>query len=329
MDQERPRGYRSIFWPLLLIGVGVLWLMANLGWLPTWSWGELWRLWPLFLIGVGLDLLFGRRSPLLGAVLAIAVIALAAALIFVWAPAGPAPARVTTDTYSEPLGSASSARVEIGPSVGSVSLRPLAGGGTLFEAEVTHVGELEYEVDGQAERFISLRQGSEGIHINWPGSEDLDWTIGLSPDVPLELAFDGGVGDATLDLEDLQITDLSIEGDVGDIHLDLPAMSTTYSVWFDGGVGDADIAIEEGSALTLHIEGDVGNVRIDLPAGAAARVEATADVGSVQLPSGWIQIEGDQAFVGVEGVWETEGYDQADLQILIVFDGGVGDLIIR
>jgi hypothetical protein len=236
---------------------------------------------------------------------------------------------VTTDTYREPLGSASSARVEIGPSVGSVSVRPLASGAALFEAEVTHVGELEYEVSGLAERSISLRQGSEGIHLIWPEGEDLDWTIGLSPDVPLELTFDGGVGDATLDLADLQITGLEIEGDVGDIHLDLPAMSTTYSVRFDGGVGDADIAIEGGSALTLDIEGDVGNVRIDLPTGAAARVEATADVGSVQLPSGWIQIEGDQAFVGVEGVWETEGFDQADLQILILFDGGVGDLIIR
>jgi hypothetical protein len=329
MTEERPRTYRSIFWPLLLIGAGVLWLMANLGWIPEWEWWEFWRLWPLLLIGIGLDLLFGRRSPLVGAILAIAVIAVAGMLILNWIPTGPAPLQVRTSSYSEPLGEASSAVVELGPSVGSVTVSPVSEGANLFEAEVTYVGELVYETSGGEARSIRLRQAPGGLHINWPEGEDLEWTIGLSQDVPLDLSFDGGVGDATLDLSDLRITNLEINEGVGDIRLDLPSTGDAYTVRLDGGVGDADITLEEGAAVTLDIQGDVGSVRIDLPGGAAARVEAEADIGSVQLPSGWIQIEGESEFVGVHGVWQTEGYDQAELRILILFDGGVGDLTIR
>jgi len=43
MSTEHPRGYRSIFWPILLVGVGVIWLLANLEIIPGWNWWNLWR----------------------------------------------------------------------------------------------------------------------------------------------------------------------------------------------------------------------------------------------------------------------------------------------
>ena len=49
--------YRSLFWPVVLIGVGVIWLLANLNVIPA---GGLWilaRFWPLLLVWIGLDIL--------------------------------------------------------------------------------------------------------------------------------------------------------------------------------------------------------------------------------------------------------------------------------
>ena len=57
------RRYRSLFWPMVLIGVGVVWLLGNIGVIRPASLGVLVSFWPLILIFIGLDILFGRRSP--------------------------------------------------------------------------------------------------------------------------------------------------------------------------------------------------------------------------------------------------------------------------
>ena len=44
---EPQRGYRSMFWPILLIGVGVVVLLANMGVIGATNWWDMWRLWPI------------------------------------------------------------------------------------------------------------------------------------------------------------------------------------------------------------------------------------------------------------------------------------------
>ena len=56
------RRYRSLFWPVILIGIGVLWLLGNLGIIEPVSLGGLLRFWPVLLIVAGLDMDF-RRVP--------------------------------------------------------------------------------------------------------------------------------------------------------------------------------------------------------------------------------------------------------------------------
>src|ERR671937_25958 len=41
-----PRRRGTVVWPLLLIAVGSLLLLQNLGLLPWSLWGQIWRLWP-------------------------------------------------------------------------------------------------------------------------------------------------------------------------------------------------------------------------------------------------------------------------------------------
>ena len=62
---SRPR-YRSFFWPMILIGVGLVWFLANINVIPNFNPLALFNLWPLLLIAIGLDLLFGRKSALVG-----------------------------------------------------------------------------------------------------------------------------------------------------------------------------------------------------------------------------------------------------------------------
>jgi hypothetical protein len=60
---------RDLFWPVLMAGFGLLWLLVNLNYLPMENMAVLIGLWPALLVAAGLDLLVGRRWPLAGALL--------------------------------------------------------------------------------------------------------------------------------------------------------------------------------------------------------------------------------------------------------------------
>lgn len=74
----------DLFWPIIMIGVGVIASLTYLNWLPE---DNLWmvvNLWPLLLIVAGLGVLFRGRSPWFGAALGVLLVA----VIFVAAFAG-------------------------------------------------------------------------------------------------------------------------------------------------------------------------------------------------------------------------------------------------
>jgi hypothetical protein len=82
---RKPDGEREdLFWPVLMIGVGVIAILAYQGWLPEENLLMLLNLWPLLLIVAGLGLLFRGRSPWVGALLGVSVLA----VIFIAAFAG-------------------------------------------------------------------------------------------------------------------------------------------------------------------------------------------------------------------------------------------------
>ena len=54
MDSHHDRG--GLVGPILLIGLGLVFLLTNLGMLSTSIWGVLLRIWPVILIAIGVDL---------------------------------------------------------------------------------------------------------------------------------------------------------------------------------------------------------------------------------------------------------------------------------
>jgi drug/metabolite transporter (DMT)-like permease len=75
----------DLFWPILMIGVGVVASLAYLNVIPAANLWVVLSLWPLLLIVLGVGVLLRGRSPWIGAVLGVLVVA----VIFVVAFAGP------------------------------------------------------------------------------------------------------------------------------------------------------------------------------------------------------------------------------------------------
>lgn len=331
--------YRSLFWPVVLIGAGVIWLLANFNIISAQNLVVLFRLWPIILIIIGLDLLFGRQSPAAGALIGVGAVVLLVLLMLVGPSIGlGADLDIITETFSEPRGDASSARIDLNASVGKVTVNTLEDSGDLISAEIAHIGEIDFITSGESEKVVSISQRGEqsaNFGFGWFGAfldpaDELRWKISLNPDVPLFLSINSGVGDGTYDLRELQLTGLDVNAGVGSMSFQLPSMEDSYPVEVSGGTGDVTITIAEGAAVELDINGGVGNMTVDVPDGAALRVDANSGVGNINLPGNLQRISGDDdSPVGDDGVWETEGFDSAERRITITFDGGVGNLSVR
>ena len=334
---QRSRG-RSLFWPLVLIGVGLVWLLSNLGVLQPASIGVLFRLWPLVLIIIGLDLLFGRQSPAIGTLIGVGGVALIIVLMLIGPSLGWVSAADVKDaSYSEPVGEATSAVVNLDLSVASTDVRAISNSNNLFEADLRYVGDVNFNVSGQAEKTVTLKQPEQSnVSFNfWDWGlfnpdQNLHWNIGLSPNVPIALQVHSGVSSSILDLSDLQLTGLNVSSGVGSLTLTLPAMDTAYDVQINGGTGSSDIKVGEGAAINFNINGGVGSVTIDVPDGAAVHVVASTGVGGIDVPSNYKRISGsDDNFVGDKGEWESPNYAESDRQINIEFEGGVGSFSLH
>jgi hypothetical protein len=188
--------YRSLFWPVLLIGIGAIWLLVNLGFISPAGIGLLFNLWPLILIALGLDLLFGRRSALIGALIALLTLAVIVALLVAapWLPLATAP-EVKTETFSEPLGETTSAHVILDLWSDPATVRSLSGSSSLIEVEAAYTGQVNFEVSGGQEKTIRLSHSLGGVPVfSFDFGKGRNTDIRLNPDVPVDLDIDIGSG---------------------------------------------------------------------------------------------------------------------------------------
>ncbi len=328
--ETHPRA-RSLFFPILLIGDGLIWLLANFNVIPDLNWAMLWRLWPLALIAAGLDLLFGRSHPLVGALVGLLTVGLAVALLVVGPRMGlmPAAPQLTTERFSEPLEGATAANITLDLAQYPTTVSALSGSDTLIDAELTHSGDVRFDATGGAQRQVRLAYSS-GLTFFFPdftGTEGT-WNIGLSPAVPLDLNVDAGSGGAELDLSELALSGLVIDAGSGAVALTRPAAEAFYEVRIDGGSGAQTVEVPSGVAATLYYDGGSGSLRLAVAEDAAVRLEVRdSGSGRVRVPSEWDEIEaGDDD----EGIWQSATYeDSEDRQMLVIVeDLGSGEIVI-
>lgn len=343
--------YRSLFWPLLFIGIGVVYLLGNIGVIPAPSWGMLWRLWPLALVAAGLDLLFGRRSPIIGGLLGLLLVAGVVAFLIA-APSLDLGGEAHTETIRAALDQAESATVYLDLDQYPTEITALVDSTDLIYGELDTYGDIDLNVSGSQEVTIRLKQNDPYMDgFNWNLSTfDMRWDIGLSPSIPLDLNLDVGSGSADLWLEDLQLSDLFIDSGSGSVEAVLPPGD--YPFELDSGSGSVSLSFSEGLESNMRIETGSGSVRISLDGQSNATLQVDSGSGSVTfiLPddvglrlvvrdggSGSVNPRSDMDLVDDlhdddddVGIWETAGYDQAEYQIEIIFDdAGSGSINLR
>lgn len=229
-------------------------------------------------------------------------------------------------SLSEPLDQAASAQIEIAFPVGQASVKALEPGSPkLFEAELTYVGEYEFDVSGGAERVISLRQKSSAASdfgAMAGKAKDLRWDIALARDLPIHLSISGGVGEAKIDLSGLQIDALKMATGVGKLLATLPAQEDPLAASVSGGVGITEATIPAGAYGALDITGGLGAVNVTAPESTAVRVEGKAGLGAIDLPERFVRVS-DEKSARSRLIWQTADFADAERRMIIRYTGGV------
>src|SRR4030042_3798107 len=118
---SRSTGRGTIVWGLILIIVGLVWFLNNVGYLPGNFWRTLWRFWPVLIILIGLEVaLRGFSNRVAVPLLLLAVVAAAAGVVVV-APTLP-PEGLVADSFPTEMGALAQALIELEIDNGNMSI---------------------------------------------------------------------------------------------------------------------------------------------------------------------------------------------------------------
>ncbi len=298
MNERHER--ESIVGPILLIGLGVIFLLNNLGLLAWHSWGTLLRLWPVLLIAWGIELIFGDDS-IWGQIIAAALI-VAALAGAVWLTATPSRLGAEqTLEISHPLDDAARATIRLERGAGRIIVDALEDSTDLVEGVAYHLkGEKireDYDKVGN-EAIFTLTSQNLFAQFTPQSSASPAWELSLNPRPDLTLNADLGVGEFSFDLSDMNLDEVVI----------------------DFAVGSTTVTLPEAGDYTLDIDGAIGQIIIEVPRGTAVRIDPdTALVGS-DFPASYR--EAGDAYV-------SPGYDEAESYAEVAVDLAIGSVDVR
>jgi len=293
----------GLFWPLLLITIGIVFLLVNFGYIPGVTVLSLLSLWPLLLILAGVDIAIGRRWPLAALGIDVAVIALGLALLA---------------TQPALLG---------GP---FFTFDGTAGGVREVSVARQSATSLSLDINGGAGRF-RVSGGSTALVEAHSASEDLrlrraDFASGgQHADVRIDQSGTRRFGGATIDVEtrianDIP-TELSINGGAGEFIIDLSSVTISSA---ELNVGAASLTLtlpKPTAAVSIEVNAGASNIVIEVPDGVEVRVTTTGALLTLRSSNGRVAVSGSTA--------ETSGYGSASARITVRVTAGASSVTIR
>jgi hypothetical protein len=327
---DNNRHYRSFFWPTLLIGVGLVWLLVNLGIIAPFNVSTLLQLWPLLLIIMGLDILLGRRFAWIGSLIGLlAVGGVVAFLILSPKTTVTNETGITTETFSAPVEQTTLVNYNFETASEPVEIYALGQSNNLIDANLSHYGRVGFVDNGTSTRTIHIYEdNTSNDWLNWDFSfNQLKWNIGLNSEIPTNLILDGGSGSINADLSGIQLEELTADLGSGASNFTLPQVENGFAASVDSGSGSVNISLPAETEVKLRLQSGSGAVNVSLPSGAAVRVEVMdSGSGSLHLPNSLTQLSGDNE----TGNWESTGYANAAIKILIqIINQGSGSISIH
>lgn len=223
----------GIFWGSLIILIGILFLLDNLGLLPI-NAGAL--IWPLALIMAGIWILLGRSRSRSHSV----------------------------ETLTLPIEGASSAEVHIKHGAGKLEIGSRASSGELLSGKFG--GGVESDVVRQNESVkVTLKTPSDAVFDlpwNWE-TTGYSWQLELTPEISLSLILETGASESFLDLEASRVNHLRIKTGASSTRITTPKHTGLTRLEVESGAASVDIRLPEGVAGRIKVKSGLAGISID------------------------------------------------------------------
>jgi hypothetical protein len=294
MTFESPRRTPSLAFPLVLIALGVVFLLANAGYMGRISWMDVAQLWPVLLVILGLDLLLRPRSVIVAAIVEIAIIGVALFYLAAGTPNLPGMNPINTDTFTSQESvlrtGASSLSLTLGYGAGDLTVR--AGPTDAVMPNLVMVKSTREDIDLQ---WNVRSTGSAIVDVKSAEQDPLRgitraWDVTVPSDMPVGLTLNLGAGDFDLDLSNVMLTEATINNGASNLEIALPRPN-----------GNVPITVSTGAS----------SVDLRIPAGVEYRVRVTGALNSISGPE------------------ESSGYGSATNRLTIAISSGVSSITIH
>lgn len=240
--------------------------------------------------------------------------------------------KVLDHTLTEPLGDVTTAKFEINPDNGNLTVDGLTGGEPLLAG-----GTLQY-LESQGIPYRSLTTITDQANLVWSANKakasgfrfpweacitKTDWLVHLNPNVAYEVNARSGGGNVKLDFAGLTITSLIAETGGGNVEVVLPENAADLSTTAKTGAGDVIVKIGSGTtgSNTVIAGSGAGNVLVRLPEKMAARVQMSSGMGKAIVASTFNKID--------DKTYQSAGYESAVDKVQITLNSGAGNVTIE
>src|SRR2546430_1337320 len=259
---------RGLLVPLLLIAIGAIVLLSNVGVVTSDALLRLGDLWPLLLLILGLQLILNHTLPRQQAALlglgATVVIVIAAVAYATLAPATNFGTRQAN--VSDRIGGLTAATLDLGYSGATVNIQGATNlGDSLYQAHVEYPGSDDPPT-------ISLDHESGTLAIDEPsgfsplrlfGAGRRHVVITLTDRIPWTIKLSGGVANAHLDLRRLQLAKVEISGGASRLDAQLPGAKGTVVIDISGALSNVTLRAPTGAQWHVAVSGGVSGLRIN------------------------------------------------------------------
>jgi hypothetical protein len=225
----------GLIWGIAIILLGGMLLLDNLGLLPRGInvWGIFW---PLVLIGLGINALLRATNT----------------------------TRAHEESLSLGLEDARQAKIKFAHGAGELRVDAGQVGGKLVEG--SFVGGVEQHTGRTGdETWVELRVPSGMIPAAFPfdSGHGLDWSVHLTPDIPLRLEFEVGASKNTLNLRGLKVKELRLSTGASATEVTFPERAGTTAAWLKSGAASVEGIIPNGVAARIRARGGLASIEVD------------------------------------------------------------------
>lgn len=285
--------HRSYIWPAILIVIGAVALLVNLGLLPAERLYLLVNLWPLILIVIGLELILRRSLPSRSRDIAsVLILLLAIGGAAAYVIAGPTSLAVHTFDARSPAAGVEQASLEI--DVGAANMRIATSDGVegdLYRVHVEYSASAPTITFDQATDIVRIAQGS--LNIPLLQSRRLALDVKLNQSVAWSVTENSGASTTRLDLSHARIGTININTGASSHDLYLGDPTGIVPVTINGGSLNVHVHRPQGVATSIAISGGAVNLNAD--------GRQTHGIGNVSWQSAGFSIESDGYQVEVHG----------------------------